>query len=122
MTRPRRASGTMTWMSVFDDAICSMMKYPTGSRSSTDGQNDRENENSIRLIPNPAQHTETHFPSPFTPERTAKVSAPNSAPTPAAPIRIPNRTAPRSCEPISAANSCPPPCKILSAKIGISTT
>jgi hypothetical protein len=32
-----------------------MTKYPTGSSSSTDSQNDRENENSIRLMPNPAQ-------------------------------------------------------------------
>ena len=67
MARPRSASGTITWISVFDDAICSMMKYPTGSSSSTDSQNDFENENSIRLTPNPAQQTETHVPRPFTP-------------------------------------------------------
>ncbi len=66
-----------------------MMKYPTGSSSSTDSQNDFENANRIRLTPNPAQHTETHLPRPFTPERTAKVSAPSNAPTPAAPIRYP---------------------------------
>src|SRR5450759_1696408 len=108
MVRPRRASGTITWISVFDDAICSIMKYPTGISSSTDSQNDFENENSIRLTPKPAQHTEIHLPRPLTPERTASVSAPSSAPTPADPIRIPSRTAPRSCDPISDANSCPP--------------
>ena len=50
---------------MFDEAICSMMKYPTGSSSSTDSQKDFENENSIRLMPNPAQQTETQVPGPL---------------------------------------------------------
>src|SRR5579863_4994702 len=59
MVRPRSVSGTITWIRVFDEDICSMMKYPTGSSSSTDSQKDFEKENSIRLMPKPAQHTET---------------------------------------------------------------
>lgn len=107
MTRPRNSSGTIVWINVFEHAICNIIEYPAGSSNATDSHNDLENEKQSRLIPNPAQLNATHRPKPFTPVFAANVNAPNNAPTPVAPIRMPR---PRA-----------PPCKIPSAKIGINT-
>ena len=49
MTRPRRWSGTMAWISVLEDDICSIMQKPTGSSSAVESQNTREKENRTRL-------------------------------------------------------------------------
>src|SRR5580698_7474487 len=95
----------MAWIKVFDDDICNIMPKPTGSNSAAESQKFRDRENRIRLTPKPPQEYATHLPKPCTPLREARVSAPSKAPTPVAPIRIPK---PRT-----------PPCRILSAKIGI---
>ena len=71
------------------------------------GEYNKDQENKNKLTPNPAKENATQRPSPLTPVLEASVNAPSNAPTPVAPIRIPK---PRA-----------PPCKILSANIGIST-
>src|SRR5215471_10330290 len=95
----------MDWIRVFDDDICSIMPKPTESNNAAESQKLREKENRIRLTPKPPHEIATHFPKPCTPLREARVSAPSKAPTPVAPIKIPR---PRA-----------PPCRILSANMGI---
>jgi hypothetical protein len=97
----------MAWISVLEHAICNMMKNPTGISRLADIQKIFEKANAIRLTPNPAQQIEISLPNPFTPVRTARVKAPNSAPIPVKPIKMPSPFAPE--------------CNTWSAKIGIST-
>src|ERR1700676_2483779 len=40
LTRPRRWSGTMVWISVFEHAIRNIIEYPQGNRSAADSQNE----------------------------------------------------------------------------------
>src|SRR5207245_9267614 len=83
------------------------MQNPTGDNNATESQKCRDQENRNKLTPNPAQESATQRPSPRTPVLEASVSATSNAPTPVAPIRIPN---PRA-----------PPCRIMSANTAIST-
>ena len=83
------------------------MKNPTGMSRNADNQKSFENANAIRLTPNPAQQIEISLPSPLMPLRSASVSAPNNAPMPVNPIRIPRAFA--------------PPCRMWSANTGINT-
>ena len=107
MTRPRRWSGAMVWISVLEDAICSIMQNPAGTRSAAESQKLRDDANRTRAAPKPPHEYATQRPSPRTPVREANVSAASRAPTPVALIRIPR---PRA-----------PPCRIRSANTGMST-
>src|SRR5437879_11202443 len=83
------------------------MVKPIGNSSVAESQNERDNENKIRLTPNPAVETATQRPRPYTLFRAAKLSAPSNAPNPDAPINSPRLPA--------------PPRRISAAKIGINT-
>ena len=63
----------MVWISVLEHAICSIMENPAGSSRATESQNHRENENKIRLTPNPAHVNATQRPRPLTPVFAASV-------------------------------------------------
>jgi hypothetical protein len=107
MTRPRSRSGTMVWISVFDDAICSIIAKPTGTSNDIERRKCREKVNAMSASPKPIAANATQRPSPFTSRFPASVSAPSSAPAPAAPIRSPSPRAPLW--------------RMSSAKIGMST-
>ena len=107
MTRPRNSFGTIAWISVFDEAISTIIDAPTGISSSADSQKIRDEENAISARPNEPDATATHRPRPRTPLRRTSDSAPPSAPSPDAPMSSPR---PRA-----------PPCKMFSANTGINT-
>src|SRR4051812_44167301 len=94
-------------MSVFDEAICTIIDAPTGTSSTADNQNDRDSENATSAMPNDADAVATQRPSPRTPPRRTSDSAPPSAPSPDAPISSPSPAA--------------PPCRIDPANTGINT-
>ena len=52
ITRPRRESGTIVWINVFDDEIWTIIANPIGTRSSADTTNERERENAPSRTPN----------------------------------------------------------------------
>ena len=60
ITRPRSRSGTIAWISVFDDAICSIIEKPSGISTANETQNHRDCEKQIIVSPNPADAIATH--------------------------------------------------------------
>ncbi len=107
MTRPRRASGTIIWMRVLLEAICTIMAKPTGSMRSTESGKARDIEKAMRATPNSDAQPAIQVPRPFGLGRIARVTAPARAPIPEAPMRVPRALG--------------PPWRIRSAKMGMST-
>src|SRR5579863_390937 len=107
MVRPRKRSGTIAWIKVLEDDICTIIEYPTGTSKSTDSKYQREIEKRISDVPNAAHARHTQRPRPRTVSREAIVKAPESAPTPVAPMSTPSVRA--------------LPCRICAANTGMST-
>ena len=66
MTRPRSASGTIAWISVFEAAVWAIIAKPAGISKTTENQNDLEREKARRLTPNIPAPQATHRPRPRT--------------------------------------------------------
>jgi len=64
ITRPRRWSGTMDWISVFEEDICNIMQNPTGTRRIVESQKFLDTANAMREMPKPPQENVIQRPSP----------------------------------------------------------
>ncbi len=94
ITRPRSASGTIVWMSVFDEEIWTIIANPIGRSTSTESHIARESEKTARSAPKAIAARATQPPRPRTSRLEASAIAPVRAPTPAALIRTPYAAGP----------------------------
>ena len=107
MTRPRLPSSTTVWSSVLLEATCTMKPNPVTTIIASESHSTRENENATSPAPKTPAATGMVWLNPRIERRDASQRAPRSAPPPDDVMRNPS--------------VCGPPCRMVPAKIGIST-